>query len=180
MSEPEDRELVAAIVSRRDPAAFDQLYDRYSPALYGFALRLSGGDEPEAQALVHDTWIRAVEKLAGFAWRSALRSWLCAILINCARELAREAGRDAGPPIENLPILREDPVLAGTLARIDLERALASLAPGYRHALVLHDIEGYTHEEIGGMLGISEGTSKSQVARARAAMRRALGAREGG
>lgn len=66
-------------------------------------------------------------------------------------------------------------VLPASLARVDVERALAALAPGFREVLVLHDIEGYTHEDIAVMLGVQPGTSKSQLSRARAAMRRALG-----
>ncbi len=144
--------------------------------MYGLALRLSGGDEPEAQEIVHDAWVRAVERLGSFAWRSELATWLCAIVVNRAREMARQAGRDPGPPIEDLAIGTDDARLTGTFDRLDLERAIGTLAPGYRHVLVLHDVEGYTHEEIAGLLGIAEGTSKSQLARARAAMRRALAA----
>ncbi len=144
--------------------------------MYGLALRLTGGDEPEAQEIVHDAWVRAVERLDTFAWRSELATWLCAIVVNRAREMARQAGKDPGPPIEDLAIGTEDARLTGTLDRLDLERAIGSLAAGYRHVLVLHDVEGYTHEEIAGLLGIAEGTSKSQLARARAAVRRALAA----
>ena len=65
--------------------------------------------------------------------------------------------------------------LRGAIDRMDLQRALAGLAPGFRMVLVLHDVEGYTHDEIATLLEIDEGTSKSQLSRARAAMRRALG-----
>ncbi len=144
--------------------------------MYGLALRLTGGDEPEAQEIVHDAWVRAVEGLSTFAWRAELATWLCAIVVNRAKEMARQAGKDPGPPIEDLAIGAEDARLRGTFDRLDLERAIGALAAGYRHVLVLHDVEGYTHEEIAALLGIAAGTSKSQLARARAAVRRALAA----
>jgi RNA polymerase sigma-70 factor (ECF subfamily) len=72
----------------------------------------------------------------------------------------------------------EDRTQGATWDRVDLERAIAALPPGYREVLVLHDVEGYTHAEIGTLLGLDAGTSKSQLARARQAMRSALTARE--
>jgi RNA polymerase sigma-70 factor (ECF subfamily) len=69
----------------------------------------------------------------------------------------------------------EDSTTPDPIGRVDLERALATLAPGYREVLVLHDIEGYTHQDIAALLGMDAGTSKSQLSRARAAMRTALG-----
>ncbi len=180
MSDPtDDRTLVGLLLARRGERAFDLLYDRHTPLMYGLALRLSGGDEREAAEIVHDAWVRAVERLPTFAWRAELSTWLCGIVVNRARELWRDAGRDAGPPIEDLALPADDARLSGTFDRLDLERALHALPPGYRHVLVLHDVEGYTHPEIAGLLGIAEGTSKSQLARARASMRRALAA-EGG
>jgi RNA polymerase sigma-70 factor (ECF subfamily) len=83
----------------------------------------------------------------------------------------RRAERDAPLPDE---YRADDGPLTGTFDRMDVGDALAALAPGYRMVLVLHDVEGYTHEEIATMLDIDPGTSKSQLSRARAAMRRAL------
>ncbi|HEY7686787.1 MAG TPA: RNA polymerase sigma factor [Gemmatimonadales bacterium] len=173
MSE-EDRSLVEAVLARRDERAFVALYDRHASVMYGLALRLSGGDAPEAQTILHDAWVAAVERLASFEWRAELRTWLCAFVVNGARALAREAGRHPGPDIEDLPLGREDERLTGAIARVDLERAVAGLPPGYRHVFVLHDVEGYTHDEIATHLGITPGTSKSQLSRARGALRRAL------
>jgi RNA polymerase sigma-70 factor (ECF subfamily) len=170
----DDRSLVDAVLRRRDERAFGALYDRHTAVMYGLALRLTGGDASEAQAIVHDAWVRAVERLAGFEWRSTLGSWLCGFVVRCAWELARDAGRHAGPAIDDLPLGREDARLAGIFARVDLERAVAGLPAGYRLVFVLHDVEGYTHDEIAAHLGIVPGTSKSQLAHARAALRRAL------
>jgi RNA polymerase sigma-70 factor (ECF subfamily) len=170
----EDRPLVDAVLARGDERAFAALYDRHTAVMYGLALRLTGGDAPEAQTIVHDAWVKAVDRLATFEWRSELRTWLCAFVVNGVRALARDAGRDPGPSIEDLPLGREDERLTGTIARVDLERAVARLPAGYRHVFVLHDVEGFTHVEIAAQLGITPGTSKSQLSRARATLRRVL------
>jgi RNA polymerase sigma factor (sigma-70 family) len=167
-----DEELVEGFVRAADEAAFRELYRRHTPALYALALRLVGGSESDAQDAVQDTWVRACRGLSGFGWRSSLRTWLTGILINRAREMARRSGR------LNEEELGEESAHAAPGARpgeeIDLERAIARLPAGYRHVLVLHDVEGYTHEEICRLLEIGPGTSKSQLHHARRAMRAAL------
>ena len=171
----EDRELAAAVARSGDEAAFRALYRRHTPALYRLALRLGGGDEAWAEELVQRSWIRAVEGLEAFGWRSALSTWLGGIAINCARELWREGrGWDEalGEEQEHVTVDRGSP--AGPEDRIDLERAIERLPQGYRRVFVLHDVEGYTHEEIGGLLGIEAGTSKSQLSHARRRLRSAL------
>ncbi|MEO8450080.1 MAG: RNA polymerase sigma factor [Gemmatimonadota bacterium] len=171
MSSPSDeRALVTRVIEQRDEAAFRALYRLHTPALYRLALRLSGGSGATADEAVHDAWIRAAEGLAGFEWRSALRTWLTGILLNCLREGWRETAEPTEPLDDHVPA-------SATISvelRIDLETALRELAPGYRSVLVLHDIEGYTHEEIAALLGIDAGTSKSQLARGRRVLRRRL------
>jgi RNA polymerase sigma-70 factor (ECF subfamily) len=176
----EDRQLVSGFLRRREEKAFRALYRRHAPALHRIALRLVRGRREDAEEILQNTWIRAVERLSGFRWESSLRSWLVGIAINCSRELNRRTGR-----IEELPEpvrvqdVDELPRLNGTVGRIDLERAIATLPDGYREVLVLHDIEGYTHSEIGSILGIEAGTSKSQLSHARRAVRaRLAGLRE--
>ncbi len=117
------------------------------------------------------TWIRAVEGLSGFGWRSTLSTWLGGIAVNCARELWREGrlgadldAAEGGPRL--VPPSHED--------RIDLDRAIERLPAGYRQVFVLHDVEGYTHEEIGRLLGIDAGTSRSQLSHARRRLRASL------
>ncbi|MBM4193181.1 MAG: hypothetical protein FJ202_02210 [Gemmatimonadetes bacterium] len=78
-----DRHDVALVVQRGDEAAFRSLYGRHSPALYAFALRLMGGNAPEADDVMQDAWLRAVRSLGSFAWRSSLRTWLSTIVLNC-------------------------------------------------------------------------------------------------
>lgn len=167
-----DRQLLTALVRRRDERAFASLYERHTTYLYRLALRLTAGDEDVAQDLVHDAWVRAVQRVAVFEWRSTLRTWLSGFVVRLWRERQRHEARDL--PLDDS---RGDDgaALPASLDRLDVERALASLAPGFREVLVLHDIEGYTHDDIAVMLGVQPGTSKSQLSRARAAMRRALG-----
>jgi RNA polymerase sigma-70 factor (ECF subfamily) len=172
----EDRELADAVARSGDEAAFRTLYRRHTPALYRLALRLGGGDGPWAEELVQRAWIRAVEGLSSFGWRSSLSSWLGGIAINCARELWRETRTRGETALEHEG--GESPVVAprtlGAEERVDLERAIERLPAGYREVFVLHDVEGYTHDEIGGLLGIEAGTSKSQLSRARQRLRAAL------
>jgi RNA polymerase sigma-70 factor (ECF subfamily) len=165
--------LVARILREGDGRAFDRLYDRHTPALYGLALRLTGGDAAGAEDVVHDGWIRAMERLGRFRWESALRTWLTGFIINGVRERIRQDARELPALDEQVP--GDDTALREAVSRVDLERAVAGLPDGFRHVLILHDVEGYTHEEIAAVLGVVPGTSKSQLARARAAVRRALG-----
>lgn len=167
-----DRSLAELVVGG-DELAFRQLYRRHSPRLYLLVLRLLGGAEADAEDVVQETWLKATERLTTFRWEASFGSWLSAIGLNVARETLRRRGKReeqwhdetdvAGPA----PRERVDP--------LDLERAIRGLPPGYRTVLILHDVEGYRHEEIAERLGITSGTSKSQLFHARRAMRAALG-----
>jgi RNA polymerase sigma-70 factor (ECF subfamily) len=140
--------------------------------MYRLALRQLGGDTHAAQEVVHEAWIRAADRMATFRGDAALRTWLCGFVIRIAHEAVRRTGRETTMESPELPA--DDKRLTGVFDRVDLERAIGALAPGFRQVLVLHDVEGYTHEEIAGLLDIVPGTSKSQLARARAALRLAL------
>ena len=121
---------------------------------------------------MQETWWRAAQRLSRFEWRSALRTWLTAILIRCCREAQRAPAAVVAfttEPAEDTP---EPEITAAD--SLDLERGLAALAPGYREVIVLHDVEGMTHEEIARALNVVPGTSKSQLARARRALRQYL------
>lgn len=100
-----------------------------------------------------------------------MRSWLCGIVVRVAWESLRTTTLS----LESNDVEEEDLQLSGVVDRLDLERAIASLPPGFRQILVLHDVQGLRHDEIAALLDIAQGTSKSQLARARAALRRALG-----
>lgn len=166
-----DPDLVERFMRTKDETTFRELYRRHTPYLYLLALRLVGGAVSEAQDAVQDTWLRACKTLSEFAWRSSLRTWLAGILINRVREMNREGARRSE---EELPEEFSLPGPARAGEQTDLEQAVARLPAGYRLVLVLHDVEGYTHEEIGARLGISVGTSKSQLHHARKALRAAF------
>jgi len=165
-----DQALAEALLQRGDERAFRDLYARHTPRLFQVVLRVVGGAEHDAEDVVQETWIRATEKLGGFRWEAAFSTWLTGIALNVARGLLRKRGRWV--EMDDAPEPWRPPANDGD--RIDLERAIALLPAGYRTVLVLHDVEGYRHEEIGEMLGIAPGTSKSQLFNARRSLRQAL------
>ncbi len=168
-----DRALATRVVGEGDEEAFRDLFDRHSPRLLRFALRLTGG-AAAAEDVVQETWLRAVQGLGGFGWRSSLPTWLQGIALNVSRESWRRP--DAAPNGAPLPEAgaregdgrhRRYGGSGDRADRIDLERALARLPTGRRTVVVLHDLYGYKHAEIAESLGISVGTSKSQLHAAR-------------
>lgn len=165
-----DQALAEALLMSGDEKAFRELYRRHTPRLHQLVLRVVGGSEHDAEDVVQDAWIRATEKLGDFRWEAAFSTWLTGIGLNVARGLLRRKGR--WTDLEGVPEPWRPAERHGE--RIDLERAIALLPAGYRTVLVLHDVEGYKHEEIGEMLGISPGTSKSQLFHARKSLRQVL------
>jgi RNA polymerase sigma-70 factor (ECF subfamily) len=163
-----DRGLVDEFIRTGDESAFRQLYRLHTPALYMLALRLAAGSEADAEDAVQETWIRACKTLSKFEWRSSLKTWLSGILINRVREMGRER-RALGE--EQLADDYSPGIFPRPGEKVDLEQAITRLPAGCRHVLVLHDVEGYTHEEISGLLDISAGTSKSQLSYARRSVR---------
>lgn len=164
----EDRALVDRVAERGDERAFRALYERHTPRLLRFVLRLMADEgRPEAEDVVQEAWIRAVERFPDFEWRSSVPTWLHGIAFNVVRERRRAAARR--PELRATPVAEDGSVdgAGDPEARVDLERGLARLPPGRRTVLVLYDLYGYTHGEVAGMLEISEGTSKSQLHDAR-------------
>ena len=168
-SATDDHVLVERFLRGRSEDAFRALYRAHTPALYALALRLTGGDRGEAEDLVQESWVRALTALRTFRGQSALRSWLCGVLVNVRRGRMRADWRIIDTP-DAEPLA--DP--ASNDDAIDLERAVAALPDGARDVYVLHDVHGYTHREIAELLGIVEGTSKSQLNRARYLLRISL------
>lgn len=154
---------------RRDEWAFRELYRRHTPALFQFALRMLAWNRHQAEDVMQDTWLRAIAALAEFRWQSSLPTWLTGIVINCCRELQRNRAKNSHAALIDTFVEEHIP-----LEHLDLERAIASLPEGYRQVFVLHDLEGYTHIEIGSLLNIEAGTSKSQLHHARRAVRESL------
>ncbi|MEN8376577.1 MAG: sigma-70 family RNA polymerase sigma factor, partial [Gemmatimonadota bacterium] len=138
--------------------------------LWRLALRLARGEEDDATDIFQETWFRATARLTSFHHDARLGPWLAGIAWNCWRERRRARGPEAGP--------FDDAVIgepaADHEARLDLRTAVDALPEGYRTVLLMHDLEGYTHAEVGAALGVSAGTSKSQLSRARAALRARL------
>jgi RNA polymerase sigma-70 factor (ECF subfamily) len=165
----DDVALVEQFLRGRSEDAFRALYRAHTPALYALALRLTGGDRGEAEDLVQESWVRALSGLRTFRAQSALRSWLCGVLVNVRRGRIRTDWRTVDAP-------EVEPIAAASSSddAIDLERAIAALPEGARDVYVLHDVHGYTHREIADLLGIVEGTSKSQLNRARSLLRSSL------
>jgi RNA polymerase sigma-70 factor, ECF subfamily len=167
-----DRALVEAVSRDGNEMAFRELYRRHTPRLYPLVLRVVGGAEMDAEDVVQEAWIRATGAMRRFRGDSSFSTWLTAIALNAARDHLRRRGRWG--TTEDVTEV-EIPVPAAPHGqRMDLERAISLLPPGCRTVLVLHDVEGFTHEEIAKQLGIAVGTSKSQLFAARRAARTLL------
>lgn len=174
-----ERRWIRDFARRRDETSFRRLYRLHTPALFAMAMRLSGS-QTDAEEIVQDTWCRAAENFSTFRKDSALRTWLTSIVINCWRESIRKQSRmrpTSNDELESMSdaLVTSLPVTPQTPADpIDIERALSRLPEGYREVVLLHDLNGYTHREIAGLLGIREGTSKSQLTRGRQQLRALL------
>jgi RNA polymerase sigma-70 factor, ECF subfamily len=168
-------DLVAAAASG-DVVAFERLYRRYSPRVYGLCLRMTGQREA-AEDCTQECFVEAWRSLSRFERRSDLSTWLHAIAVRAV--LSRRRGLrsrfEVAEPQSGLPD-RADP--AGALPPLDLERAVALLPEGARHVLVLVGIYGYTHAEAAAALGVAEGTCKAQLHRGRQLLAARLGVEE--
>ncbi len=160
-----------------DRAAFQRLYRLHVERIYGALYRLAGYDHARAEDLTQDAFVRAWQKLAGFRHESAFGTWLYRLAVNVALMDLRARGSNPVSIVddEHLPESGETPFCAAE--RGELERAVASLPPRARAVLVLHDIEGWRHEEIANELDMAVGTSKAQLHRARHLLRKTLGER---
>jgi RNA polymerase sigma-70 factor, ECF subfamily len=161
-----------------DAAAIRDLYRRYSPRVHAVVRRLAG-DDALAEDWAQEAWVRAFRALPAFRGDARFSTWLHRIAVNSAlhgrRWRERRVAREAPLAVEMQHSGRPDQVVL----RLSLQRALDRLPEGMRQIIVLHDVEGYTHEEIGEVLGIAAGTSKSQLFKARARLRRMLQAGDG-
>ncbi len=158
-----------------DPDAFRVLYEGHVGRIYALCLRLAG-DPGKAEELVQDTFIRAWEKLPGFRGESAFGTWLFRIAVNVALSERRATGRREARigPVADPEALPAAGRSADPGVRLDMEDAIAGLPPKARAVFLLYDVEGYQHAEIAEMTGIAEGTSKTQLFRARRLLREAL------
>ena len=166
-------DALGAAVLRGDEAAFRSLYRRHTPRLRRLVARLVGDVNAESDDAVQEAWMRAVRGLGEFRKDAAFATWIAAIAIRVCHETFRRQKRWSFVGGELPETLASPPVMEHE--RLDLEAAMGRLSEGYRAVLVLHDVEGMTHGDIAERLGIAEGTSKSTLSRARAAVRQYLG-----
>lgn len=165
---------------RGELEAFEELYRAHAGRLYGLAFRMLG-NQADAEDLLQDIFLSAHRKLDSFRGEAALGTWLYRLATNqildhLRSRAARTEQRTDGIEDEGLlPDTTSHRLADQAIDRLDLERALAELPEGCRAAFVLHDVEGLEHKEIGEVLGIAEGTSKSQVHKARLRLRKILG-----
>lgn len=169
-----------ALAARGDTGAFERVYHAHLARVHNLARRMAG---PEAaDELTQDVFVRVWQKLATFRGEAAFGTWLHRLAVNVIIERFRSLGTarerflsDGDAVLDGLPASstpgRHD-------ARMDIEAAMKRLPPGARAVFVLHDIEGYRHEEIGRLLDVSIGTSKSQLHRARMTLRTHLNERK--
>jgi RNA polymerase sigma-70 factor (ECF subfamily) len=163
----------ATLAASGDAHAFERLYRGHVNRIHGLARRMLSDDE--ADEAVQDVFVRAWQKLGTFRGESAFGTWLHRLAINVLlsrREtlgIRRKRHVEGDLVLEVLPGRRATPEAA-----VDMEAAIARLPDGARQVFVLHDVEGYRHEEIADMLGLAAGTSKSQLHRARMALRQHL------
>ena len=156
-----------------DMDAFETIYRQHAARIYTLASRMSGSPD-DGEDLLQEIFLQAHRKLGSFKGDSALGTWLYRLALNHCVDFVRSRRAKMGKLTDTLDVdgaaepaaPREMPI-----ARLDLERALERLPAGCREAFVLHDVEGFDHKEIAGMLGIAEGTSKSQVFKARMKLR---------
>src|SRR5215208_4298927 len=141
-------------------AAFESIYRAHAPAIYALCRRMVG-DEREARDLVQDIFVRAWERLTTFRGQSSLATWLHRVGTNVVLERMRSAKRDAMRMIDSDDAsLMSRSTEHGIDARIDIDAALVRLPGGARTVFVLHDVEGYSHDEIAQMTGIAPGTAR--------------------
>lgn len=170
--ELDENELITGLRSG-DERALETLYQRHAGRVYALGLRLTA-DPSRAEEIVQDVFLQAWRRIGSFQGRSRFSTWLYRLTVNRALDTLRKepAGRREAFELESF----DRPVLDKPVeTTMDLESAIASLPGGARVVFVLHDVEGYRHEEIAALSGIAPGTSKAQLFRARRLLRARLG-----
>ena len=162
-----------------DAEAFEILYNLHKRRVYSLCLRMTA-NTAEAEDLTQEAFLQLFRKLGTFRGESAFSTWLHRMAVNVVLMRLRKKGLAVVPLEETIETEEEAPkkelgapdsVLAGSVDRLQLERAIENLPPGYRTVFVLHDVEGYEHNEIAGIVGCSIGNSKSQLHKARMKLR---------
>ena len=169
------QQLLVDRARRGDPAAQRALYDAHVERVYRLTYRLSGREEM-ARELTQDTFVRAFAGLDAYRGDSAFATWLHSIAVSVSlnelKRRKRQQTREA--PLDEALLMARSTPIGDPVLRDRLAAAVDALPEGCRAVFMMHDAEGFTHEEIGMALGISAGTSKAQLSRARAKLRVAL------
>jgi len=167
-------ELIARVVAG-DRLAARELYDAEAPRVFRLAFRLTGDDDL-AKELTQETFVRAFAQLDRFRGEAALSTWLhrvtVSVVSNAMRKVKRFREREAD--LDEASTIAAPSRVADPDLKEKLQRAIDELAEIYRTTLIMHDVEGYTHEEIASVLGVAEGTCKSRLSVARAQLREKL------
>jgi len=177
--EPKSDHGLAQASAQGDMKAFEELYERHSRRVYNLCLRMTR-NVAESEDLTQEVFIHLFRKIGSFRGDSAFTTWLHRLTVNQVlmhfrkASVKREQTTEEGETPIQIVGGTENPNAMPVLDRIALDKALAGLPPGYRTVFVLHDVEGYEHEEIAKMLGVAIGTSKSQLHKARMKLRRLL------
>jgi RNA polymerase sigma-70 factor (ECF subfamily) len=168
----EQRDIAAAAAG--DRRAFERLYRMHGQRIFALCLRMTA-DRGVAEELVQDVFVRAWQKLDRFRGDAAFGTWLHRVAVNIVLARRKQDGVRRERTVEDEASVDAAPARSVHVGdRLDLATAIAGLPTGARRIFVLHDVEGYTHEEIGDLLGITSGGSKAQLHRARLLLREAL------
>lgn len=164
------------LAANGDLAAFELIYERYHRRTYSLTLRMTN-NQTEAEDLTQEVFIQLFRKIGSFRGDSAFSTWLHRLTVNQVlmyfrrRSVKNEKVSDDGEMPEQTVAGSANPGKMQVVDRIALKNAIAELPNGYKNVFVLHDVEGYEHEEVARLLGISVGTSKSQLHKARLKLR---------
>lgn len=164
-----DAQLIAA-ARKGDRRAMASLYSEHSGRVYSVVRRVVG-DDHLAEDVSQDAWVRAFQKLDQFRGDSSFGTWMHRLAVNSALNCLRRRSRRPDVEAGAVPPAGPPPVDETVLNQKLIAQALDRLSPGYRTILVLHDVEGLTHDDIAERMGVAVGTSKSQLHKARARMR---------
>ena len=159
-----------------DVEAFESMYREHAPKIYSMACRMAGSPQ-DGEDLLQEIFLQAYRKLGTFKGQSSLGTWLYRLALNHCLDYVRSRRAKMSKLTETLDAERSAEPTAPRqtpIAKMDLDRAIERLPDGCREAFVLHDVEGFDHKEVGEFLGIAEGTSKSQVFKARMKLRAML------
>jgi RNA polymerase sigma-70 factor (ECF subfamily) len=185
---PDDRDgerQLARLASSGDEAAFERLYQAHCGRVFALCLRMSGSRQRAAE-LTQDVFVHIWQRLSSWRGESALGSWIHRLTVNLVlsnvrtetrrqkHEVSEDDDREHDEPMRGIRKPQAASRHPSVLDAIDLERAIAALPPGARTVFVLHDVEGYQHDEIAKITGTAEGTCRAQLHRARKLLIEAL------